>query len=42
MTDLAADPAKMAELMSSPAVQRLLQDPAMIESLARLMAGRAG
>jgi hypothetical protein len=40
--DLAADPQALAELMSSPAVQRLLQDPAMLDSLTRLMAGRAG
>lgn len=40
--DLAADPAALQEMMTSPAVQRLLQDPAMLDSLARLMAGRAG
>jgi hypothetical protein len=37
-----ADPGALAELMRSPAVERLLQDPAMMASLARLMAERAG
>jgi cupin-like protein len=33
------DPARMEQLMSSPAVQRLLADPQIVESLMRLMAG---
>lgn len=36
------DPAKMQQMMSSPAVQRLLQDPAILESLLRLMAETGG
>jgi hypothetical protein len=32
------DPVKMQQLMSAPAVQRLLADPAILESLMRLMA----
>jgi hypothetical protein len=40
--NLAGNPAAMQEMMASPAVQRLLQDPAMLDSLARLLAGRAG
>jgi len=32
------DPAKMQELMSSPAVQRILADPVILQSLMRLMA----
>ena len=34
------DPRVLEELMSSPAVQRLLQDPAMMDALARMMVGR--
>jgi cupin-like protein len=38
--DLTAyDPARLEELMASPAVQRLLQDPSLLAALARLMAG---
>jgi Cupin-like domain len=36
------DPARMQELMASPAVQRLLADPAILESLMRLMAETGG
>src|SRR5204863_5851182 len=38
----ATDPAALAELLRSPAVERLLADPAMLASLTRLMAERAG
>jgi len=37
-----ANPAALAELLRSPAVERLLADPAMLASLTRLMAERAG
>ncbi|HYG64292.1 MAG TPA: cupin-like domain-containing protein [Thermoanaerobaculia bacterium] len=37
--NLASDPRLMEELMSSPSVQRLLQDPAMMESVVRIMTG---
>ncbi|HEV7518952.1 MAG TPA: cupin-like domain-containing protein [Thermoanaerobaculia bacterium] len=36
------DPAKMQQLMSSPAVQRILEDPAILQSLMRLMAETGG
>lgn len=36
------DPARMEQMMSSPAVQRLLADPAILESLMRLMAESSG
>jgi hypothetical protein len=36
------DPARMEQLMSSPAVQRLLADPAILQSLMRLMAETGG
>lgn len=35
----AMDPGVLQELMSSPAVQRLLQDPKMMAALARMMSG---
>jgi Cupin-like domain len=40
MPDLAADPELMMEMMQSPVVQRLIQDPSMMEALVRMMAGR--
>jgi hypothetical protein len=36
------DPARMQELMSTPAVQRILADPAILQSLMRLMAESGG
>jgi len=38
----ALDPVKLQQLMSAPAVQRLLADPAILESLMRLMAETGG
>jgi len=38
----ALDPIKLQQLMSAPAVQRLLADPAILESLMRLMAETGG
>ena len=38
----AMDPVKMQQLMASPQVQRILADPAILESLMRLLAETAG
>jgi hypothetical protein len=40
MPDLAADPQALMEMMESPIVQRVLQDPSMLQALTRMMAGR--